>query len=102
MKSLFTLIALFTLTNVANAEVITLKCEGKKDTGEPFDTRIVFSPDERWARLDSVALRMTDAVSADYIDVFLWQMRIDRKTGEFTKGKNKEIKGVCIKNDTKF
>lgn len=103
MKRFFTLAFLCALANVASAEVITLKCEGTNASGEKFTDKVHFSPDEGWSKLDYIEIKLTGSVTADYIDVFLSEMLINRKTGEFTKGKGEKMfKGTCVKNDTKF
>lgn len=91
------------VANVASAEVITLQCEGEERNGEAYMVKINFNPDQGWSKMDGLDIKMTGSVTADYIDVFLLGMSIDRKTGVFTKGKGDEmIKGTCAKNDTKF
>lgn len=103
MKRLITLAALWAVANVASADVVTLKCDGKKPSGEAFTVKINFSPDQGWSKMDGLDVKMTGSVTADNINVFLLEMWIDRKTGAFTQGKGDAItKGTCVKNDTKF
>ncbi len=103
MKKLFTLVTLCVVANAVSAEVITLKCEGTNASGETYSETVIFSPDEGWSMLESLGATMTGSVSADYIDAFMSQLRIDRRTGTFTQGRGDAMfKGKCAKNDTKF
>lgn len=103
MKRFFALVVLCAAANVAFAEVITLKCDGTNASGENFTDIVQFSPNLGWAKLESSPIKLTGAVSANFINVFLGQMMINRQTGEFTKGQGEKMfKGNCIKNDTKF
>lgn len=103
MKRFVTLILLGVCASAALAEVINLKCDGKNAIGDTYSTKITFSPDQRWSEVENMGIRMTGSVTADYIDLFLAEMRIDRKTGEFTKGKGEKMfRGKCEKNETKF
>lgn len=103
MKKFLSVLIFGAVANVANAEVISLKCEGVDTKGENFSEIITFNPDQSWVIPDSLGIRLTGAVSPNTIDVFLIDMVINRQTGEFTKEKGSlRFKGNCAKNETKF
>lgn len=103
MKKFILMFILSSFTAFAYAEVITLNCEGAKQNGEPFKIVLTFSPDHGWVKSDSSYDTMRGAVTAEYINAFIYGMTINRKTGEFTQGPSDNlVKGMCVKNDTKF
>ncbi|MDP2153852.1 MAG: hypothetical protein Q8J66_09365 [Methylotenera sp.] len=103
MKRIFVTIALSIVFNTANAAVITLKCEGPNSKGLPSSVLVNFSPDQGWAKLELVDIKMTSSVTANEINVFLLGMKINRATGEYTqKFEDSYVKGMCTKNVTKF
>lgn len=95
-----TFVGFFTYAPTAIAEsVVQLACTGINSQGKSKTFYVAFSPDNGWMSVDN-GMRMTGTVTPTQLRIF--QLTVDRRTGEFVSTDSLPFKGSCKKPDTKF
>ena len=93
----------FVIASVANAEVVTLECNGTNAAGAKETVTVQFDETAGWVN-DNGVISISDGVKAD--SLFGFKVIVDRRTGEYKTNRphspDESYKGTCEKMEKKF